>query len=86
MIAATVEIQIEELHLIGFSAVDHKRLRAALVAELNRLFAEEGIPPALRSGSVQMHYDGGAFPMLPAMSAEQIGQQIAQSLYRVWTR
>ncbi|MCX7859028.1 MAG: hypothetical protein N2385_02965 [Chloroflexus sp.] len=79
-----IEIQINEVALIGFAAIDCEQVRAALVVELSRLLVEEGVPPGLRSGGVVETLDGGAFRLVPGMRPEQIGQQIALALYWGW--
>lgn len=82
--AVEIEIQIDEIALIGFERIDRERVRVALVAELSRLLAEEGIPEGLSSAGAVETLDGGAFRLGPGMRPEQIGQQIALALYRGW--
>lgn len=82
--AVEIEIQIDEIALIGFERIDRARVREALVAELSRLLAKEGIPEGLSSAGTVETLDGGAFRLAAGMRPEQIGQQIALSLYRGW--
>ncbi|WP_287910068.1 hypothetical protein [Chloroflexus sp.] len=77
-----IEIEIAEIALIGFGGIDRERVRAALVAELSRLLAEEGIPAGLSSAGTIETLDSGAFRLAPGMRPERIGQQIALALYR----
>ncbi len=79
-----IEIEIAEIVLIGFGTIDRERVRAALVAELSRLLAEEGVPVGLSSAGAIETLDGGAFRLTSGMRPEQIGQQIALALYRGW--
>lgn len=83
---ADIDIQIDEMILIGFGAIDRERVRTALAAELARLLAEEGLPKALRGKDAIETIDGGAFRLLPGMQPEQIGRQIAGALYRAFER
>ena len=58
---ANVSVHIEELVLHGVAPGDRQRAGEALQAELARLFAEEGAPPALlRSAAVARMVVGGA--------------------------
>ncbi|MFN3372602.1 MAG: hypothetical protein ACK44M_03420 [Chloroflexus sp.] len=82
--AVEIEIQIDEIVLLGFERLNHERVKAALVAELSRLLAEEGMPEGLNSDWVVATLDGGVFRVTPGMRPEQIGQQIALALYREW--
>ncbi len=83
---AVIEIQIDELVVTGLSGIDRARLGAALTAELERLIAETGLPPALLTREPHLTLDGGAVRLRPGMRAEQIGQEIARALYRSWSR
>ena len=76
-----VQLNIEELILHGFAALDRRQIGAAVGAELTRLFREQGVPPALLNGGALVRLDGGAFTVSPDAKAVQIGAQVAQALY-----
>ena len=56
-----IEIHIDELVLYGFAPADRWRIGQAIEHALTRLFAEQGLPPALSMGGELARIDGGAF-------------------------
>jgi hypothetical protein len=77
-----INLQIERLILEGidFSPRQRRQLQAVVESELSRLFTEKGIPPNWQKG--------GNIPQLPInltattpQNPNQIGQQIAQTIY-----
>lgn len=78
----TIHLQIDRLILedINLSPRQRRQLQAAVEAELSRLLAERGLPASMQNG--------GKFPALPALTVTssttptQMGQQIAQGIYR----
>jgi hypothetical protein len=76
-----LELQIEDLVLDGFPAADKDRIGRALQAELERLFAEEGVPPSLGSGGDVALPDNGSLKVAPNASPEAVGAQVARALY-----
>jgi hypothetical protein len=77
-----VELQIEELVLHGFAPEDGPLLGAVVERELARLLAAEGGPPSLARGGVVARLDGGAFEVAAGATADAIGAQVAQAIYR----
>lgn len=76
-----INIDIEKLSLEGMpiSPSQTRLLQAAVAAELERLLANEGLPDNLFSGGV---VPGGAIQVKPGTNPTQMGQQIAQEIYR----
>jgi len=76
-----LELEIEELVLDGFPAADKDRIARAVHVELERLFAERGVPPSLEGGGDVATIDGGSFEAAPNARPEAIGVQVARGLY-----
>lgn len=83
---ANVELQIEELVLHGFAVDDRYRVGEALEHELARLFKEGGVPPSLAREAEIEHLDLGSYQRTSGSSAEAIGVDVAQVVYRGVTR
>ena len=77
-----IELYIEKLVLHGFDVGDRYLIGDALRDELVRLFAEQGVPPALARGKEVAHLDGGAFEVALGAEPVEIGTQVAHALYR----
>lgn len=76
-----LDLNIEELVLNGFPGLDRDRIMQAVRAELERLISEEGVPAAFSRGGEVARLDGGSFEAEPGSSPEEIGTQVARSLY-----
>jgi len=76
-----LELEIEELVLDGFPAADRDRIARAVHVELERLFAENGVPASLEGGGNVAKIDGGSFEAAPDSGSEEIGAQVARALY-----
>jgi hypothetical protein len=76
-----LELEIEELVLDGFPAAQKDRIARAVHRELERLFAERGVPPSLEAGGNVARLDGGSFEAAQNASPESIGAQVARGLY-----
>ncbi len=76
-----LELNIEELVLDGFSGMDKDRIARALHLELERLFAEEGVPASIQAGWNVARLDGGSYKADKGASAEQVGVQVARAVY-----
>ena len=76
-----LELEIEELMLDGFSAADRDRIAQAVHVELERLFAENGVPASFEAGGNVATIDGGSFEAAPDSSPESVGAQVARALY-----
>lgn len=76
-----LELEIEELVLDGFPEAGRDRIARAVQRELERLFAEKGVPTSLEAGRDVARIDGGSFEFAPNSSPEAIGAQVARALY-----
>lgn len=76
-----VELRIDELVLRGYAPGTRWRVGAAVEAELRRLLAEGGLPPALAGGGRVERLDGGACRAAPGATPEAAGAQIARAIY-----
>jgi hypothetical protein len=75
-----IELHIEELILHGPAIGDPGRIKAAVEAELARLFTERGAPFAAQDREVP-HIDAGRFETAPGSAPEAIGGQVALAVY-----
>ncbi|MEM9903919.1 MAG: hypothetical protein AAF921_02710 [Cyanobacteria bacterium P01_D01_bin.44] len=77
-----IDLTIDSLVLQGFPSTDRVQISAAVQQELTRLLAEQGIPPSLSQGSINLPtIDGGQFDWAPGTHANTVGCQIAQQIY-----
>jgi hypothetical protein len=76
-----VHLHIDRLVLDGLGTFDREAVGAAVEAELARLLAQQGAPPALRHDARFPRLDGGHFDVVPGASAEDVGQWIARGVY-----
>lgn len=76
-----LDLNIEELVLRGFPGQDRERIMQAVQVELERLIREKGVPAALSRGGEVAGLDGGSIEAEPGSSPEEIGVQVARSLY-----
>jgi hypothetical protein len=76
-----LDLNIEELVLTGFPGQDRDRIMQAVRAELERLIREGGVPAAFSRRRELDSLDGGSFEIEPGSSPEEIGAQVARSLY-----
>ena len=78
-----LELNIEELRLYGFKRADREKIAAAVQAELERLFSEEGLPSGLKHGS-EIKLQGGSFSLPAGLNPEKAGEQLARQMYERW--
>ena len=78
-----IDLHIERLILDGIDISHHERpvLQAGVTAELTRLLTEGGLQPGLTAGGAMAFARGDDIQMNPGGDPEQLGQQIAQSIY-----
>ena len=76
-----IRLHIEELILEGFAPRDRDQIAAALAAELGRLLGERGVPQGLAGGGSIPRIDAGSFHATGTQRPQQLGAQIAQSIY-----
>lgn len=76
-----LDLNIEELVLTGFPGQDRDRIMQAVRAELERLISEGGVPAAFSRGGELDRLDGERLEVEPGSSPEEIGAQVARSLY-----
>jgi hypothetical protein len=80
MSAPELDLYIERLVLEKLSPSERERVATALVAELERLVAEQGLPPDLvAAGSINLPHHG--VTVAAGSRPDAIGVQVAQSLY-----
>ena len=77
----SIEVDIEELVLQGFSPGDRYRIGEAVEQELTRLLADRGLPQSLENGGEIASVDGGAFEVTPGSRADVVGAQVAKAVY-----
>ena len=79
-----INVHIERLILDGLSISHRERplVQAAVEAELARLLAADGLAPGLTSGGALPHIPGGSIQLTRGGDPGQLGQQIAQAVYR----
>ena len=85
---ASIELDIDELVLFGFSPGDRHRISDAAERELTRLLLERGIPEIQALGSDRAFFDSGQFKAGPKVKADTIGAQVAEAVYgglKRWT-
>ena len=78
----SVEINIDELILQGFSPADRYKIGEALRGELDRLILENGIPSGFSEGKNIGEMNGGAFKVSKNRHARDVGTHVAKSIYR----
>lgn len=76
--AADVELHIEELVLTGFARSDRHRIGDAVEHELARLLGQNGLQG--NSAAVEL-VNAGRFKVARGARAQEIGRQIAQTVY-----
>jgi hypothetical protein len=77
---SVVRLEIGEVAVRGFGALDGERVRAAAVRELERaLAADAGWP---RSHAGRAHVDAGPAPLPRGASAEDVGAAIGRAVRR----
>jgi hypothetical protein len=77
-----VDIEIGELVLQGFPAVDRFRLSAAVERELSLLITKRGLSSLTESSLSFNHIDGGLLRLTPDATPDSVGRKIAQQVYR----
>lgn len=77
-----VLVHIEELVFHGFPAKDRYAVGEAVAAELERLFAERGLPEGLDSSIDVERLAAPGIEVRPGMPAASIGGAVAEALYR----
>lgn len=79
-----INLSIERLILDGIAIPHAQRplLQAAVEAELGRLLTENGLSAELMVGGAMPHVPAGSIHLTPDANPIQMGQQIAQAVYR----
>jgi hypothetical protein len=78
---ADLELHIEDLVLEGFQPGDRRRIGYALVAELERLLGDRGVPESIGRDLEIEVADGGELDLAPGSKADAIGSQVAGAVY-----
>lgn len=76
-----IELHIDELVLEGFSGVDRDLVGDALRRELTRLLSSGYAPDSLKEAGEMARINGGSFIVRKGMHPEEIGKQIARSIF-----
>jgi hypothetical protein len=77
----SVEINIDELILHGFSPADRYKIGEALRGELARLIIENGVPSGFSEGKNIGEMNGGTFKVSSSRHARDVGTHVAKSIY-----
>jgi hypothetical protein len=75
-----IELDIQEVVLVGVSVHQREELQQAIATELQRLFRQQGIPGSLAQATLVPHKDGGQ--VVPSSSTDPLGAEIARAIYR----
>jgi hypothetical protein len=78
----SIELRIDALVLRGFAPGDRHRIGEAVERELARLLAQEELPPLLARPGQRDGLDAGPISVRSGVSADAIGAEIAQSVFR----
>ena len=78
-----IDLHIQRLILDGIEMPSHQRpqLHAAVETELARLLADGGLQPSLTVGGARAFVPRSNFQMTDNGNPDQLGQQIARSVY-----
>jgi hypothetical protein len=79
---SSIHLHIDELILHGFPPVARYRIAEAVQQELTRLLSEGHDPSVLSQGGEYYRLDAGRFELRRDARPEQIGAQVAQTVYR----
>jgi hypothetical protein len=77
---ANIELQIEELILHDLPYDQRHRVAAAIEQALTRMLAERGLPAGFSEGMPSI--DAGTVYISPHRTAETVGLQVADWIYR----
>jgi hypothetical protein len=77
-----LDLHIERLVVRGLAPAHRERIVPALQAELARLLAEHGLPPAAARDGLRLA--GGTFRAPRGARPEAIGETIARQLHAGW--
>lgn len=76
----SVELEIQELVLVGIPIHQQDALQQAIVSELQTLITQRGIPAALTQATLVPQTDGDSIPLSP--DTTDLSRAIAQAIYR----
>ncbi len=77
----TIEVNIDELALHGFSPTERYQIAAELQIELTRLFTEKGLPSSFKNNGSIEQLNAGSFQLQNNNRRGSAGSQIAASVY-----
>ena len=79
-----INIDIEKLVVEGMSISPSqgRMLQAAVEAEMSRLLSAEGLPDNWQGGGAVSRVPSGTIQLTSESNTTQMGQQIAQAVYR----
>lgn len=81
-----IELHIEELVLHGFTGYNAYDISEAVQLEITRLLQERGLPTNLPVKANIEHLDAGNFSLQPGAKAKSVGNHIARSVYKGFTK
>jgi hypothetical protein len=76
----TIELEIQELVLVGIPTHQQDALQQAIVSELHTLITQRGIPEALTHATLVPQTDGGHITL--SHDLPDLSRAIAQAIYR----
>lgn len=83
---AVIELHVEQLVLLGFPSGSRYMIAGAVERELQRLFTEGRIPPALIGNGETERMDAGTFRVAPGSGSKTIGSQVAHAVHQRLSR
>ncbi|GEM_PF-1571199 len=75
-----IELDIQELVLVGIPVQHRDELQQAIATELQRLFNQQGIPGSLMQATLIPPQDGGQVVL--SSGTDCLSTEIAQAIYR----
>lgn len=81
MSSQNIELHIEELVLSGFPRGQRYEIADAISHELQRLFAQRGVPQSLATSAAVERVDAGVLEIERPARPEAVGTGIAQQIY-----
>lgn len=79
---SSVEVEIENLEITGYSSADRYRITQSFENELSRLIEQDGLPQAGDQNLNLASLDVGRIAARPGASPASVGAQAARTLFR----
>ncbi len=81
-----IDFHIDHLILHGFNSGDRHGIAQALEREVQHLLSQQGLPQSMQQPQARSDINAGEFSMNKGMGGRQVGQQVAQQLYKGLTQ